>query len=372
LKTENPKWLFVAALVFGIGFLNKYNIIFLVIGLLPAILLTRVRNVFTKKELYLALVLGLLIITPNLIWQYKNDFPVFYHLKELSDTQLVHVDRLDFLKSQLLFFAGSILVILSAIYALLFYKPFGKYRIFLGAIFFTILIFLYFRAKGYYAMGLYPIYISFGSVFLANMLRNWWGKIVKSVLMIIPMLFFILLFFVAFPNKSPEYIVNNTQMYQKSGMLRWEDGKEHALPQDFADMLGWKKLALMVDSICAELPNLDNTFILCDNYGQAGAINYYTKNKKVVAHSYHADYINWIRLDRPVTDVVLVKEALYDKDMDRKKETPFFETVYLAGQRINQYAREDTISIYVLKNAKIDVNQVIKDEIDQRRNENRQ
>ncbi|KKX47100.1 hypothetical protein L950_0228290 [Sphingobacterium sp. IITKGP-BTPF85] len=26
-------------------------------------------------------------------------------------------------------------------------------------------------------------------------------------------------------------------------MLTWEDGKEHQLPQDFADMLGWKELA---------------------------------------------------------------------------------------------------------------------------------
>jgi len=95
---------------------------------------------------------------------------------------------------------------------------------------------------------------------------------------------------------------------------------------------------------------------------------YYTKNKKVVAHSFNADYINWLPFDREITDVVLVKVKRYDDDRDRKKETPFFDTVYLATQRINQYAREDTISIYVLKGAKIDVNKVIKDETDKIKN----
>ena len=127
-KTENPKWLYIAALVFGIGFLNKYNILFLLIGLLPAILLTKHRKIFAKKDLYFALIAGLLLILPNLIWQYKNDFPVFQHLHELADTQLVYTDRLDFLKSQLFFFIGSLVVILSALYALLFYKPFEKYK----------------------------------------------------------------------------------------------------------------------------------------------------------------------------------------------------------------------------------------------------
>jgi len=367
-KTESPKWLYIAALVFSIGFLNKYNIIFLIIGLFPAIILTQYRKILIKKELYFALILGLLIIFPNLFWQYRNNFPVFHHLKELTETQLVNASRTDFLKSQLFFFAGALIVIISALYALLFYKPFGKYKAFFWAIVFTLAVFIYFRAKGYYAVGIYPIYISFGSVFLANILAKGWKKYLQPVLIIIPILFFSGMYNFAFPNKTPEYIVDHPDIYIKFGMLRWEDGKDHLLPQDFADMLGWKELAAKVDSVCSELPDLDNTFIFCDNYGQAGAINYYTKNKEIIAYSFSADYINWLRFDKKIANVVLVKETACDKDRDRKKEIPLFDSVYLADQRINRYAREDTISIYLLKGAKVDANKIIKEEVEQKKN----
>jgi hypothetical protein len=335
----------------------------------PAILLTPYRKVFIKKEFYFAFILGLLCILPNLLWQYNNNFPVIQHLSELKDTQLVNADRLDFLKGQILFFTGSLFVIIAALYALLVYKPFEKYKTFFFAIIFTLAVFTYFRAKAYYAMGLYPIYISFGSVFLGNILQNGWKKYLQPVFIIIPILFFIPLYYVVFPNKPPEYIKNNPQKYQKYGLLRWEDGKDYSLPQDFADMLGWQELASKVDSICSEIPNLSHTFILCDNYGQAGAINYYTKNKEIRANSYHAaDYINWLSLDKKIENAILVKENYYDSDRDRQKEIPLFDTVYLAAQRINQYAREDTISIYVLKGAKTDINKIVKDEADQRKN----
>lgn len=366
-KTENSKWLFIGAVVFAFGFLNKYNIVFLAIGLLPSVLLTEQRKIFAKKELYFSLLTGLIIVLPNLIWQYWNDFPVIHHLKELSNTQLVNVNRLDFLKSQIFFFLGSLFVIISALYALLFYSPFKKYKVFLWTIVFTLIIFTWLKAKDYYAIGLYPIYIAFGSVFLADKIKHGWKKYLQPVFILIPILFFIPMYLVIFPNKSPEYIVNHKQTYQKLGLLRWEDGKDHSLPQDFADMLGWKELAGKVDSICAQLPNLENTVILCDNYGQAGAINYYTNDKKIVAQSFNADYLDWLMYDKKIIDVVLVKEAA-DDDKNRNEEKTLFDTVYLADKRIHTFAREDTIFIYVLRGAKIDLGERIKDEAERRKN----
>jgi hypothetical protein len=231
---------------------------------------------------------------------------------------------------------------------------------------FTLTIFIYFKAKAYYAIGLYPIYIAFGSVFLERIFNWGWKRYLQPVAIAIPLLCFIPMCRIAFPNKTPEEIIEKSAIYKDLGMLRWEDGKDHHIPQDFADMLGWKALAEKVDSICSELPNLDETLILCDNYGQAGAINYYTKNKKVIASSFNADYIDWLNLNQKITDVILVKEA-YDEDKNRTVERPFFDSIYTVIKRIEKYAREEEISIHVLRGAKINVIDRIREERDRKK-----
>jgi hypothetical protein len=162
-KTQNTKWLFVGAVVFAVGFLNKYNIVFQLIGLIPALLITEQRKIFLRPKFYFASIIALLIILPNLIWQYNNGLPVFHHLDVLAKTQLVNVNRIDFLKSQILFFIGSILVIAFSLYALLLYKPFKPYRFFFWSLVFTLSTFMYFKGERllcyWYLSNLYSIWL---------------------------------------------------------------------------------------------------------------------------------------------------------------------------------------------------------------------
>jgi len=366
VKTGNLKWLIIGSIVFAIGFLNKYNILFLLLGLVPALMLSEQRKIFIQPKLYIAAALALFIISPNLVWQYNNGFPVFHHLKMLAETQLVNVSRINFIKSQLLFFIGSTLVILSSLYALLFYKPFRPYRFFFWSLLFTLAIFLYFKAKDYYAIGIYPIYIAFGSAYLGEILKNGWKTHLKPVFVIIPLLLFIPVLNVAFPDKSPEYIIQHSENYRRFGLLRWEDGKDHLLPQDFADMLSWKELAFKVDSVYSKLPNAGNTLVLCDNYGQAGAINYYT-NKGIRAVSFSADYINWFDLTKKYENLIRVKEQP-DANIEIKETSPFFQNSILADSITNRYAREFGTFIFCFTGAKIDIRQRIKDEIVEKKN----
>jgi len=361
-NSEKVKWLYSAAVIFGIGLLNKYNIAFSVLGLIPAILLTRQRKIFLQPHLYGAALVALLIMLPNLIWQYKFDFPVVSHMKELSERQLVHVDRFGFFKSQILFFIGSLLVIIAGFYALLFYKPFEKFRSFFWAYVITIALFLFFRAKDYYAVGLYPVFIAFGAVFLAHIFDNGWKKFLKPVFILIPVLLFLPLYNLAFPNKSPEYIITHPEKYKKMGLLRWEDGKDHPLPQDFADMQGWKELAQKVDKEYSLLQS-GRTLVLCDNYGQAGAINYYSK-KGVRAVSFNADYLNWFDLSKKFDNLIRVKEASTE-DNELKETGSYFKTSKAAYSIVNRFAREKGTTVFSFKGAKIDIRPRIADEINE-------
>lgn len=363
IETDKPKWLFIAAIVFAFGFLNKYNIVFLLIGLLPPILITEQRRVFAQKNFYLALLLGLLLISPNLWWQYTHHFPVFQHLKALNDTQLVNVNRLEFLKSQVLYFVGCLFVIVSALHALMVYSPFKKYRFFFWAMLFTLTVFVYFKAKDYYAIGLYPIYIAFGSVYLETILTGW-KRHLKPLAIALAIVCFAPMYLYVFPDKSPENIAKNPKPYKILGLLRWEDGKDHAIPQDFADMLGWKELANKVEKIYETMPNPDQTMILCDNYGQAGAINYYAQNPKIKAVAFHDDYLNWFNLEQKIDNVIRIK-YFEDKDNELKETAPFFEVAYAANSVTNPFAREYGTTIFVFKKAKIDINARIEKEIEE-------
>jgi hypothetical protein len=366
INSENEKWLYTGALVFALGFLNKYNIIFLLIGLLPAVLISPQRKVFSRKALYFSILLGVILVLPNILWQYHHDFPVYYHLMELAERQLTHVSRLDFLKSQLLFFVGSFYVIVSGLIAFWVYPPFRKYQLFFWSLLFTLSVFIYLRAKDYYAIGLYPIYIAFGSVYLEELLNTGWKVYLRPVAIAIPILIFVPAFQVAFPNKTPQQIIEHPTRYKELGLLRWEDGKDHLLPQDFADMLGWKELAKKVDSVYEKLPKNEHVFILCDNYGQAGAINYYSRNK-LRAVSFHADYINWFDLDKQIVHFIRVKEH---DDIDTEMETtsPYFETGFVAGSITHPYAREYGTTIIFFSGPKIDVNQRLREELEEERN----
>lgn len=322
-NSQQVRWIYIGAVIFGIGILNKYNVAFSLLGLIPALLLTEQRKIFMQSHVYWAALLVLIIIFPNLLWQYQNHFPVIHHMKELSEKQLVHVDRMDFMKSQILFFIGVAFVILAGWGALLLYKPFEKFRFFFWSYIITITLFLFFKAKDYYAIGLYPVYIAFGSVFLGHIFEKGWKRFLKPVSILIPVLLFLPLYNVAFPNKSPEYIESHQDEYKKFGLLRWEDGKDHPLPQDFADMQGWKELSQKVDKEYSRLPKSGNTMVLCDNYGQTGAINYYSK-AGVVAMSFHADYINWIDLSKNIKISSGLK-MLRKQGKNLKNQVPFLK-----------------------------------------------
>lgn len=168
------------------------------------------------------------------------------------------------------------------------------------------------------------------------------------------------MFQILLPVLSPQEIIEKNELFEKYKLTRWEDGKMHHIPQDFADMLGWKELAHIVDSAMQSVDEKDKTIIHCDNYGQAGAIKYYSKELATEALSMDADYINWYPLETmDIENVILVKEAT-DSDSKREKEKSLFDNIFFIGEIENGYAREKATKVYLLKGAKQSINEILK------------
>lgn len=358
ISRTSGRWLWLLGVAFALGFLNKYNIVFLLLGTLPALLISGQHKLVVKKDFYVALVIATILILPNLYWQYEHNFPVLRHMEELNRTQLVNVRWSDYLKEQLIYFIGSIYVLLAGLLSPAFYKPFRHYRFVFFSFVFTTALFLYFHAKGYYAIGLYPVLIAFGSVYLEQVLQGGWRIYLRPVAVLIPLLIFIPFTKLGFPIYAPDKLA---EIALRTGRNhRWEDGKEYLLEQDYADMLGWSELARKVDSIYASIPDKRGLIVFCDNYGQAGAINYYKKSKAYVAMSFNADYSTWYE-SRPIRTIIRIKEY-GDDPMYLHNEHALFNRVLLAGRIENRYAREYRTGIYILAEPKANVQMFLEDE----------
>ena len=320
---------------------------FLLVGLTIGLLLTPQRKIFVNRNTWKAALLVVLLLLPNIIWQINFRFPVLEHMKALNESQLINNTAAGFLKDQVLFFAGSLFLIVSGIIGVLFYKPFRQYR-FVGISFVVILvIFALMKAKGYYAIGLYPVILAFGSVYIERIFNRKWKPVVISLLFAINLYVFISTFRVVYPVYIPSEIMQHSKEFEKLGMLRWEDGKNHALPQDFADMIGWKEMASKSLIAYKMIPDeeLKYTLVFCDNYGQTGALNYYNRGKMPEAYSFNTDYIYWLPRMKRIKNIVLV-----GKEPD-KNILKLFTSVTLVGTVENEFAREKGTKIYLLSGA---------------------
>ena len=281
IQSEKTKWLYYLALIIAAGFYNKYNLVFILAGLVIGFLLTDQRKIFVKPAFGKAMIISLILLSPNIIWQIQNHFPVFQHMKVLKHNQLDNNTSIGFLRSQLMFFFGSLPLIAGASIALFTFKSFRNYR-FIGITFVAVIaLFAYMKAKGYYAIGIYPVMIAFGSVYIDSILTKKWKPVVLPLLIFFNLTIFLLILKVVYPIYTPSEIRQNAKAFERFGLLRWEDGKNHNLPQDFADMVGWREMAEKSLAAYNMIPadERENTLVICFNYGEAGALNYFNRKK---------------------------------------------------------------------------------------------
>ncbi|WP_026951322.1 ArnT family glycosyltransferase [Algoriphagus mannitolivorans] len=358
-KEPNPKWLYFLGASLGIGMLNKYSIAFLGIGVLLSLLLFRPR-LFRKKHFYGGLGLALLLFLPNLIWQITHGFPVLTHMRLLTQYQLVNNSAGGFLMEQALFTYPSLLLLIPGLITVWF-SSWGKpHRWIIVAYGLTLTILAFFQAKGYYALGLYPAIMGLGAIGVEKSTRFSFGSKLRPVALALPIILFLPAFNLIHPTVGPEKILVSPPNYAKLGLNRWEDGKEYPLPQDFADMLGWSELGSLVDQAIAQIPDQGRVLVLCGNYGQAGAINFYAKTPGLEAFTMNADYLYWFDLDEPIKHLILVRIA---EEPLTEREIGFFETHTTIGKISHPLAREAGTTVYLLLNAKGDINEILRNEI---------
>jgi hypothetical protein len=345
INTNKGKYLIWLGIVSGISMLNKYLAVLLFVGLLVIIPFTVYKDIFRKKKFWIGMGAGFVIFLPNLLWQALRGFPVFHHMDQLYNTQLVHMDIPLFLSEQLLMpFAGTIFTLAGIIF-LITNKKIRKFR-FLGILsLFVILSLMFLKGKGYYTLGIFPLMIAAGAVFYEYLIKRRWLRIIIPVILV-------LLTLPLTPMGIPVYAQNGLKKYfrdldEKYGVdvgRRFEDGSIHSLPQDYADMLGWEELVALTNKAYRLIDDKKASFIYGENYGHAGAVTVIGKKYGLPeAICFHESFRYWYPKEfKPdITSIVYINN---EPGEDVKA---LFKKITLIGRISDPDAREYGTGVYL-------------------------
>jgi hypothetical protein len=266
VNSQNPRWWLAVGAFVGIGLMTKYTMLFMVIGVVVAVVLTPLRRHLASAWFWLGAALALIIFLPNLLWQYQHHFVSLDFLRHIHARDVAEGRADGFIRDQFYICTSTATVPLwiAGLSYVWLAKAGRRYRV-LGWMYLVLfLLFLINRGRGYYLAAAYPMLFAAGSVayerWVAS-LSTLWSRIVQvssyvllaaggvvSAAIILPLQ----------PANSPKNIA-----LRINGDLREE--------------IGWPELAATVAHIRDTLPAGERSHvgIVVGNYGEAGAINLY-------------------------------------------------------------------------------------------------
>lgn len=343
---DNYCYALVAALV--LGWYSKYSVLFIAVAIVAGILCTPQRKRLLQIKTVVALLVALLLVAPNVWWQYSHNWPLLHHMQELQDTQLKFMKPGDFLKDQLLMNLSIAVLWLAGLVYIIVHKA---YR-YLALVYVLVLLLLILgRGKSYYALGVYPMLVAAGAVAWQQLSgkRQWLMGLVAVVVV-----FFV---WVVLPMSLPIWPPQKLAAFYKEknmeayGLLKWEDQQNHALPQDFADMLGWKEMAAKTYRVYNQLPDTikAQTVIYARHYGQAGSLQLYNTDTAFVKRviSDNGSFLLWIPPSLRFKHLLFVGHRMPGADDEVFQH---FETVAVMDSITNTLSRQYGDRIIFFKN----------------------
>lgn len=362
INSRNDKYLLLMGITAGVALMNKYLMALLILSVMVAFLFSQYRIIFRNRKFYLAVVLALVILSPNIIWQFMHNWPALIHMKALQESQLVHVDRITFITDQAFLGCMAIILIIPGIFFGLTQKLLAPYRpVILGTILVVIILALL-RGKSYYTAGLLPVWIAAGSVIIEKAIQP---KFWRVTLIFLLFAFTVPLVPMGIPVFRQEnlkaYFARIRQATQFDMMLRWESGKVHQLPQDYADMLGWDEIASLTDQAYRQVLDKIPVMIFADNYGEAGAImvlgkKYGLPEPACLSESFYYWFPRYPKQE--ITHLIYINEGETDEDLQK-----LFAEIRLVGSVQNPLAREYGTSVWLYSQPRKSFNAFLKEQI---------
>lgn len=298
LKYKAPKLWLIAGLVVGIGLMNKFSIAFFAVSLLIGFLITPARRLLFNRWLWLGCLIAVIICLPTVLWQSQHDWAFLEHQRESN-----LYEKKPFLQSTLDLFLQQIILVnpvafpvwLAGLYYYLFTTDGRKYRA-LGWTFIVILgLFLFFEARYYYLLPIYPIFLAAGAIVFEQLFHR--RRHLKSALLCLLITGGVILAPIGLPILPIGKLISYSNLiYRPPSLSRISKNQSAQAPWHFRAMLGWEDTVSAVAMVYHRLSLSEQSrcAILAWRYGDAGAIDFWGGDYNLPkAISGHTGYYFW-------------------------------------------------------------------------------
>jgi hypothetical protein len=273
---DNPRlWAWVGVIA-GVGLLNKHSMLFFGFGLGVGLLVTPLRRHLRTPWPWMGGGVALLLLLPNIVWQVQHGWPTASFIRDLNETVMAGVSKIQFLAGQLLYL--NPLAAFVWIWGLMFLlSRAGKpYRV-LGVIWLSVFLFLLATdSKIYYLSPVYPPIIAAGGVaterWIANARTRERLKPAFVALLLVGGILFA-------PAALPLLSIQHTDRFMDR-VTFGAMGNIYELTGDLHGMFGWPERVETVAEVWAQVPAADRprTLLFAAGYGNAGAIDLLGRN----------------------------------------------------------------------------------------------
>lgn len=354
VESGDPRRWMWFGVVAGLGLLNKHTMVLLGVGVLAGLLLTPERRHLASRWPWLAGLLALAILLPNLLWQSRQGWPSLEFYRNADLYKNIPTPPLAGLVNQVLFMNPLALPLwLAGLAFLLAARDLRRYR-FLGWTYLVLLALVLASrvSRPDRIAGIYPVLFAAGAVAVERAAaRGGWrwlrgaavAVVVSGAAVFAPL---------GLPVLPPDTLARYAAFLGVVPQIEKGEGKRSELPQWFADRFGWPELVDQVTRIYRGLPDEERSraILVAPSYGHAGALELLGRGLPPV-FSGHNTYFLWGLEQAPKVDA-RVAIVIGSRPDDLRKV--FAEVEEVAVHRCGYCMRwRDGMPIHVARGPKV-------------------
>lgn len=277
-NSGDRRWWLLLGVAGGLGLLSKFSILFFGLAVLVGILLARRRDLRTAGP-WAALGIALLLGAPSLIGQAALGWPLFEQMAGLKHGQLDRMTRVGYVAEQLLWGPAAFAFAIAGAVALVRSPTLARHRIVGWTAIAAFALYAITRGKSYYVGPIYPVLFAGAGVGVEQIARPILRRAVAWGLAGLTVVFGVATLPFGLPVLPPEPMARYAAATGISAGVQTNRGELLSLPQDYADMTGWREKAEAVAAIYGRLSPTEQAeaVLYADNYGQAGALEFYSR-----------------------------------------------------------------------------------------------